>query len=105
MADRRRTIVTGGAGFVGGHLVERLLDDGDDVLVIDDLSTGRAENLPAGTRLEALDIAVDDLTAVARGWRPALVFHLAAQSSVPRSIEDPLRDAEVNAISFAMLDV
>jgi nucleoside-diphosphate-sugar epimerase len=88
--------VTGGAGFVGSHLVERLLADGWHVLVIDDLSSGRSANLAAGARFEPLDIAVGELDATVRAWRPGTVFHLAAQASVPLSARDPLRDLAVN---------
>jgi UDP-glucose 4-epimerase len=93
-----RAIVTGGAGFVGSHLVERLARDGTSVLVVDDLSTGRAENLPEDISLERFDIATGDLEALFRAWRPGVVFHLAAQASVPQSIKDPLRDLSVNVI-------
>jgi UDP-glucose 4-epimerase len=90
--------VTGGAGFVGSHLVDRLVADGWAVLAIDDLSSGRAANLPADARLEHLDLAVDDLEPVVSRWRPEVVYHLAAQASVPASIRDPLRDLAVNVI-------
>jgi UDP-glucose 4-epimerase len=89
-------LVTGGAGFVGSHLVDRLIADGWEVLVVDDLSTGSAEHLPANARLEQLDIAVDDLDRAANAWGPDVVYHLAAQASVPASIRDPLRDLAVN---------
>lgn len=89
-------VVTGGAGFVGSHLVDRLVADGWAVLVIDDLSTGLHSNLGDGIRLERLDVAVDDLDDVVRAWRPRVVYHLAAQASVPRSIDAPLRDLAVN---------
>lgn len=91
-----RALVTGGAGFVGGHLVDRLATDGWGVLVIDDLSSGRTTNVPDGVRVERLDIAVDELDLVARAWRPTVVFHLAAQTSVPVSMQAPLRDLAVN---------
>ena len=93
-----RVVVTGGAGFVGGHLVDRLVADGWSVLVIDDLSTGRAANLPDDVRLERLDVSIDDLDGTVRAWHPSVVFHLAAQASVPRSIESPLHDLAVNVI-------
>ena len=93
-----RAIVTGGAGFVGSHLVDRLVGEPADVLVVDDLSTGAASNLPPTTRIERLDIATDDLGTVFRTWRPDVVFHLAAQASVPNSTRDPLRDLAVNVI-------
>jgi len=75
-----------------------LVADGWVVLVIDDLSTGRATNLPDAVRLERLDVASDDLEGVFAAWRPAVVYHLAAQTSVPRSMEAPLRDLAVNVI-------
>ena len=79
-ARRVRTLVTGGAGFIGSHVVDRLLAEGLDVLVVDDLSTGDLRNLAAGARLERLDIADADLGPLFRSWRPVLVFHLAAQA-------------------------
>jgi UDP-glucose 4-epimerase len=91
-------LVTGGAGFVGSHLVDRLVAAGCAVLVVDDLSTGQTANLPDTVRLEKLDIATDDVAAVVRAWRPAVVYHLAAQTSVPRSMEDPFRDLSVNVV-------
>ena len=93
---QRRAIVTGGAGFIGSHLVERLLADGTAVLVVDDLSSGTRERVPAGVRLERLDIAGDEIDRVFGDWRPDVVFHLAAQASVPMSIQAPLRDLAVN---------
>jgi UDP-glucose 4-epimerase len=95
---RRRALVTGGAGFIGSNLVDRLIADGDAVLAIDDLSTGSTGNLPAEVRLERLDIADDELQAVFDAWRPDVVFHLAAQASVPMSMQAPLRDLAVNVV-------
>ena len=93
-----RAIVTGGAGFIGSHLVRRLRSEGWAVLVVDDLSTGRSDRLPADVTLEIRDISADDLETPFRSWRPDAVFHLAAQSSVPASQADPLRDLAVNVI-------
>lgn len=93
-----RSIVTGGAGFLGSHLVDRLLAEGHEVLVVDDLSSGRPENVRSDARLERLDIATDDLARVFREWRPGVVFHLAAQASVPVSSRIPLRDLAVNVV-------
>lgn len=97
-ARRPRAIVTGGAGFVGSHLVDRLVAEGFAVLVVDDLSTGSARNVPEAAQLERRDVASAELDAVFRSWSPAVVFHLAAQASVALSVREPLRDAEVNVI-------
>jgi UDP-glucose 4-epimerase len=97
-SGRPRAVVTGGAGFIGSHLVDRLVDEGQDVLVVDDLSTGVPENLGAGPRFENLDIATADLGRLLATWRPLVVYHLAAQASVERSSIDPLRDLAVNVV-------
>lgn len=93
-----RVVVTGGAGFVGHHLVRALVALGADVLVVDDLSGSAQGTLVPATRLEQLDISEDDITAPIALWRPSVLFHLAAQVSVPRSIHDPIRDLQVNAL-------
>src|SRR5918999_2546854 len=90
-------VVTGGAGFVGSHLVDALRADDMEVVVIDDLSSGNAAHLPADADLEAVDIT--DRQAVDRvvdSCRPSGIFHLAAQSSVTVSVQDPARDCAVN---------
>ncbi len=97
-AGRPRALVTGGAGFIGSHLVDRLLGEGHDVLVVDDLSTGRPTNVASAVRLERSDVASGDLDGLFHDWRPGVVFHLAAQASVPASASDPLRDLAVNVI-------
>ena len=96
-----KTLVSGGAGFIGSNLVDALLARGDEVTVIDDLSTGRAQNLDpalaAGARLVEADIRDSD--AVARLFeeaRPEVVFHLAAQIDVRRSVAEPAFDASIN---------
>jgi UDP-glucose 4-epimerase len=96
-----RTLVTGGAGFIGSNLVDALLARGDEVVVVDDLSTGRRENLAealdAGAVLRELDV-IDGaaLHALMERERPEVVFHLAAQIDVRRSVADPGFDARVN---------
>lgn len=96
-----RSLVTGGAGFIGSNLVDALLARGDEVTVVDDLSTGRRVNLEpalaAGAELVELDIRDGEaLSALAAGRRPEAVFHLAAQIDVRKSLEDPAFDAAVN---------
>jgi UDP-glucose 4-epimerase len=94
-----RAVVTGGAGFIGSHLVDALVARGDDVLVVDDLSTGRRERLNPDARFLELDIR--DWEGVAGAWtadRPEVCFHLAAQADVRVSVADPGRDAAVNVL-------
>jgi len=103
-----RALVTGGAGFIGSNLVDALLARGDAVTVVDDLSTGRRENLDgaraAGAELAELDIreaaALSELVAAAQ---PQVVFHLAAQIDVRKSLEDPAFDASINVGGTANL--
>jgi UDP-glucose 4-epimerase len=90
-------IVTGGAGFIGSHVVDALLGAGYAVTVIDDLSTGDARRVAGGAELRELDIVdFPALSAIVEEVRPSAIFHLAAQASVVASVEDPGRDCEVN---------
>jgi UDP-glucose 4-epimerase len=90
--------VTGGAGFIGSHLVDALVGSGRDVVVVDDLSSGSPSNLPADVRLIRADIADPATIGLIASERPALVIHAAAQVSVPRSMSDPARDRAVNLL-------
>jgi UDP-glucose 4-epimerase len=99
----RRALVTGGAGFLGGHMVARLLADGWEVVIVDDLSSGHRDRVPGAARLEVADIATDAVSAIVRDARPDVVFHLAAQASVPRSVADPARDRAVNVDGTARI--
>ncbi|MHB1809011.1 MAG: NAD-dependent epimerase/dehydratase family protein [Solirubrobacteraceae bacterium] len=90
-------IVTGGAGFIGSHVVDALLADGLDVLVVDDLSAGRRENVDPRAQLRQLDIVDGEaVRAVFAQAKPSAVYHLAAQASVVVSVEHPQRDLAVN---------
>jgi UDP-glucose 4-epimerase len=94
-------LVTGGAGFIGSHLVDALLARGNDVTVVDDVSTGRRQNLEgalaAGAQLVEADIRDGAaLTALTREVEPEIVFHLAAQIDVRHSVADPAFDASIN---------
>jgi UDP-glucose 4-epimerase len=98
-----RAMVTGGAGFIGSHVADALTARGDEVHVLDDLSSGRRENVPAGAELHVADIR--DPGTVFEAVRPEVVFHLAAQASVSVSVAKPLFDAEVNVLgTVALLD-
>ncbi|MEM7227362.1 MAG: SDR family NAD(P)-dependent oxidoreductase [Planctomycetota bacterium] len=96
----RRVCVTGGAGFIGSHLVDALLDAGADVAVIDDLSNGREANLDqVRDRITFVQGSILDQSALAAAMRDVdIVFHEAAVTSVPRSVEQPARSIEVNAV-------
>jgi UDP-glucose 4-epimerase len=92
-----RAIVTGGAGFIGSHVVDALVARGDEVAVIDSLVHGSKENVNAGAELHVRDIRepLDDLFDAVR---PEAVFHLAAQADVRVSVENPVEDADVNVV-------
>jgi len=92
-----RAVVTGGAGFVGSHVVEALLARGDEVTVLDNLSSGRRENVPDGATFAEGDIR-EPLDSVFDEARPDVVFHLAAQIDVRRSVAEPDYDATVNVL-------
>ena len=92
-----RAVVTGGAGFIGSHVVEALLARGDEVHVVDNLATGQRENVAAEATLHELDIR-EPLGELFDEVRPETVVHLAAQADVGTSVEKPLLDAEVNVL-------
>lgn len=98
-----RAMVTGGAGFIGSHVVGRLVDEGWDVLVVDDLSSGHMGNLAearARSRVQfhQVDIREHDFLVVSARFEPEVIFHLAAQASVAVSVQNPVEDASVNVL-------
>ena len=94
-----RAVVTGGAGFIGSHVADALAARGDEVHVLDNLSSGRHENVGSGVRLHVGDIREDaDLDLVFDEARPEVCFHLAAQADVGTSVAEPVYDAEVNVL-------
>ena len=101
MAPGMRALVTGGAGFIGSNLVDALIARGDEVTVVDDISTGRRENLEqaiaSGAELVEADVRdAGAAVAACERARPETVFHLAAQIDVRRSVDDPVHDMQVN---------
>jgi UDP-glucose 4-epimerase len=92
-----RAVVTGGAGFIGSHVVDALLARGDEVHVLDNLSSGKRANVAAGAQLHEADIRQDTADVFAEA-RPEVCFHLAAQIDVRVSVERPDLDADVNVV-------
>jgi UDP-glucose 4-epimerase len=93
-----RAVVTGGAGFIGSHVVDRLLEIGYDVLVVDNLASGSRSNVPPAARLEECDVADPSVDSLLARWRGEVVVHCAAQVSVASSVCDPVLDARSNII-------
>ncbi|MCD6098127.1 SDR family oxidoreductase [bacterium] len=91
-----KVLVTGGAGFIGSHIVDRLIRAGHSVAVVDDLSTGKEENINSEARFYKLSILSEKLEAVFEMERPDIVNHHAAQINLRRSIKDPFNDIETN---------
>jgi UDP-glucose 4-epimerase len=101
MRRRMKALVTGGAGFLGSNLVDALLARGDEVTVLDDISTGKRENLEQalanGAALELVDIRdAGAVSLLVSRTKPDVIFHLAAQIDVRKSVADPANDARVN---------
>ena len=94
----KRALVTGGAGFIGSHVVDALLVVGWDVAVVDNLSTGRREFVPPQAQFYLYDIKSEEVRALIDYWRPQVIFHLAAQMSVQMSVTGPLFDAQENIL-------
>lgn len=92
----KKSLVTGGAGFVGSHVVDALVKKGHRVVIIDNLSTGKKENIHPRAKFYKLDIRSPKVEGIFKKEKPDYVFHLAAQTDVRKSVADPLYDAEIN---------
>jgi UDP-glucose 4-epimerase len=95
-----KALVTGGAGFIGSHLVDLLIAQGHEVVVVDNLRTGRDTNIHHQARFYDEDVVNSSIESIFRDERPEVVFHQAAQMSVKASTDDPLYDAKVNVMGL-----
>jgi len=103
--QNKKVLITGGAGFIGSHIVDELLDKDYQVVVLDNLSSGTLDNLPDSKNLKLyqLNIEKDDITEVFENEKPNYVIHLAAQTSVNYSMENPCFDADINILATIKL--
>src|SRR5438309_11696211 len=98
-----RILVTGAAGFIASHIAEAFIAKGHEVVVVDNLSTGRRENLPKGARFVEIDLTSPDLLDIVKEIRPEIVDHHAAHADVRQSVDDPAYDAQVNVVGMLSL--
>jgi len=95
-----KVLVAGGAGFIGSHVCDHFARAGHEVIALDNLSSGRKENLPSSVRLAVLDIRSAEAAALIASEKPYAICHLAAQMDVRKSVEDPRFDAEANILGL-----
>ena len=98
-----KILVTGGAGFIGSHLVDRFIELGHQVIVVDNLATGRRENVNPGARFYELDVRSPEFARLILAERPEVIDHHAAQTKVRTSTEQPIYDAQVNVVGIINL--
>jgi UDP-glucose 4-epimerase len=95
-----KVLVTGGAGFIGSHIVDRMVQEGHEVVVVDNLSTGKKKNVNRAARFYKVDILNPKIEKIFRKEKPDLISHHAAQMDVRRSVADPIFDAQVNILGL-----
>jgi len=93
-----KILITGGAGFIGSHLQDRLIKEGHRVVIVDNLSTGKKENLNPRAKFYKADICGSKISQIFKKEKPEIVFHFAAQIDVRKSMENPVEDAKVNIL-------
>jgi len=93
-----KVLITGGAGFIGSNVADGLIAEGYEVVIVDDLSNGREENIPGKVKFYKTDVRDKELEDIFKAQRPDMVIHNAAQLSVRVSVEEPLLDADINII-------
>ena len=93
-----KILISGGAGFIASHLTDKLIDKGHNVVVIDNLSTGKKENLNPQAKFYEADICNSEIAQIFQEEKPEIVFHFAAQIDVRKSVKDPIQDAKVNIL-------
>lgn len=98
-----KVLVTGGAGFIGSHIVDRLVLEGHDVVVVDNLSTGKERNINKAAHFYKVDILHPKVEKIIKKEKPEVISHHAAQMDVRRSVADPLFDAQVNILGLVHL--
>lgn len=101
--QRVKVLVTGGAGFIGSHVVDKLVDSGYEVVVVDNLSTGKREYIHSEAKFYQADITAAEITEVFDAEKPEFIIHHAAQINVQSSIVDPTRDANLNIVGTVNL--
>jgi len=99
-----KILVTGGAGFIGSHIVDKYIEEGHDVVVVDDLSTGKKEFVNPKAKFYEIDLRhKDEISKIISNEKPEIINHQAAQKSVNDSVKNPGKDAEINIIGFLNL--
>ena len=98
-----KVLITGGAGFIGSHMVNRMIQEGNEVIVVDNLVTGKKKNINKAARFHKMDILSPKLGKLLQKEKPAVISHHAAQIDVRRSLADPLFDAQVNILGLLNL--
>jgi len=96
--NNKTILITGGAGFIGSHLVDRLIKEGYKVIVVDNLFTGREKNINQDAKFYKVSVQNLKIPRIFKNEKPVVVFHYAAQVDVRESIKNPIKDANINIL-------